>query len=247
MNGSPARPAETTGLSPCLSVVIPAYNEAATIKEIIKLVVLQPLVQEVIAVDDGSTDGTWEQLQSFAKQEQRLKLFHHASNQGKGAALRTGFAVAMAPVVVVQDADLEYDPGEYPRLVQPILDGKADVVFGSRFAGAGPHRVLYFWHYAGNRVLTTLSNMCTNINLTDMEAGYKAFRREVIQSVRLEENRFGFEPEVWRSRRWREPAASGARAHCCLQRLTRAFSNRFDRTQSRAGRWPGQWDSNTAV
>jgi glycosyltransferase involved in cell wall biosynthesis len=147
-------------------------------------------------VDDGSTDGTWEELQTLSRQDGRIKLFRHGVNQGKGAALRTGFAQAVAPIVVVQDADLEYDPQDYPNLARPILEGKADVVIGSRFMGAGPHRALYFWHYVGNRVLTTLSNMCTNINLTDMEAGYKAFRHEIIQSIRIEENRFGFEPEV---------------------------------------------------
>jgi len=173
-----------------------AYNEAATVLEIIKLVAEQPLVQEIIVVDDGSTDGTWERVQKVTQRGPRLKLLRHGANLGKGAALRTGFSQAVAPIVLVQDADLEYDPQDYPRLVQPILDGKADAVFGSRFIGTGPHRVLYFWHYAGNRLLTTLSNMCSNVNLTDMEAGYKAFRRELIQRIRLQENRFGFEPEV---------------------------------------------------
>ncbi len=175
---------------------MPAYNEAATVGEIVQTVLRQPLVQEIIVVDDGSTDGTWERLQTLGKQDGRIKLLRHGKNRGKGAALRTGFAKAAAPIVVVQDADLEYDPLDYPRLVQPILDGKADVVLGSRFEGSGPHRVLYFWHSVGNRLLTTLSNMCTNINLTDMEVGYKAFRREIIQRIRIEEDRFGFEPEV---------------------------------------------------
>lgn len=147
-------------------------------------------------MDDGSTDGTWDQLQKLSKLDPRIKLLRHPENLGKGAALRSGFAQAVAPIVVVQDADLEYDPQDYPKLVGPILDGKADVVFGSRFEGSGPHRVLYFWHYVGNRILTTLSNICTNINLTDMEVGYKTFRREIIQGVRIEEDRFGFEPEV---------------------------------------------------
>ena len=175
---------------------MPAYNEAATVGKMVKAVLAQLLVKEIIVVDDGSTDGTWAQLQELGKQDRRIKLFRHDKNQGKGAALRTGVAQAVAPIVVVQDADLEYDPQEYPKLVGPILDGKADVVFGSRFEGSGPHRVLYFWHYVGNRLLTILSNICTNINLTDMEVGYKAFRREIIQGIRLEENRFGFEPEV---------------------------------------------------
>jgi glycosyltransferase involved in cell wall biosynthesis len=175
---------------------MPTYNEAATVGEILKQVLGQALVAEVIVVDDGSTDGTWAELQTLSKQDRRIKLFRHERNQGKGAALRTGFAHAVAPVVVVQDADLEYDPQDYLVLARPILEGKADVVFGSRFMGAGAHRVLYFWHYVGNRLLTTLSNMCTNINLTDMEVGYKAFRREIIQGIRMVENRFGFEPEV---------------------------------------------------
>lgn len=192
----PAPPAEAGVLSSCLSVVMPAYNEAAMVGEILRKVLGQALVAEVIVVDDGSTDGTWEELQQLSKQDGRIKLFRHERNQGKGAALRTGFAHAVAPVVVVQDADLEYDPQDYPVLARPILEGKADIVFGSRFMGAEAHRVLYFWHYVGNRLLTTLSNMCTNINLTDMEVGYKAFRREIIQGIRMVENRFGFEPEV---------------------------------------------------
>ena len=175
---------------------MPVYDEAATVGQMVQAVLAQPLVKEIIVVDDGSMDGTWGVLEELGKRDQRIKLFRHDKNQGKGAALRTGFAQAVAPIVVVQDADLEYDPQDYPKLIGPILDGKADVVFGSRFEGSGPHRVLYFWHYVGNRILTTLSNICTNINLTDMEVGYKAFRREIIQGIRIEENRFGFEPEV---------------------------------------------------
>jgi glycosyltransferase involved in cell wall biosynthesis len=196
MNALPASPALATDPSPCLSIIMPAYNEAATVGKMVKAVLEQPLVKEVIVVDDGSTDGTPGQLQELGKLDRRIRLFRHEKNQGKGAALRTGFSKAAAPIVVVQDADLEYDPQEYPRLVGPILEGKADMVLGSRFEGGGPHRVLYFWHYVGNRILTTLSNVCTNLNLTDMEVGYKAFRREIIQGIRLEENRFGFEPEV---------------------------------------------------
>ena len=182
--------------SPCLSVVVPAFNEAATIAKVIQTVFAQSLVQEVIVVDDGSTDGTSAAVQSLAQSNERIKLFRHDHNQGKGAALRTGFARATAPVVIVQDADLEYDPKEFPVLLDPILTGKADVVFGSRFTGSGAHRVLYYWHFVGNRMLTTLCNMATNLNLTDMEAGYKAFRREVIQRINIQENRFGFEPEI---------------------------------------------------
>jgi len=147
-------------------------------------------------VDNGSTDGTWDRLQMVAKQDRRIRILRHSGNQGKGAAVRTGLAHATAPLVLIQDADLEYDPREYSILAQPILKGNADVVFGSRFLGSGPHRVLYFWHYVGNRLLTTFSNMCTNLNLTDMEVGYKVFRREIIQRITIKEKRFGFEPEI---------------------------------------------------
>jgi glycosyltransferase involved in cell wall biosynthesis len=181
---------------PCLAVVIPVFNEAATITEVIKAVASQPLVKEVIIVDDASRDGTWEVLQKVAKTTPVARLFQHTVNQGKGAALRTGFAQVTAPLAIVQDADLEYDPADYTALCKPILAGKADVVIGSRFLGAGAHRVLYYWHSVGNRLLTTLSNMATNINLSDMETGYKVFRREIIQGIRIEENRFGFEPEI---------------------------------------------------
>jgi glycosyltransferase involved in cell wall biosynthesis len=183
-------------IEPCLSVVMPVYNEAATVVEVIKIVLAQRPVQQLIVVDDASTDGTWEKLQSVTDGDARVTLVRHEKNQGKGAALRTGFAQAIAPVVMVQDADLEYDPAEYHRLLVPILSGKADVVFGSRFLGAGAHRVLYYWHSVGNTLLTTFSNMATNLNLTDMEACYKVFRREIIQQIKIEENRFGFEPEV---------------------------------------------------
>ena len=183
-------------VSPCLSVVVPVYNEAATIADVLETVLKQPLVAEVVVVDDCSKDRTWESLQPVAQKHSRVKLFRHDINQGKGAALRTGFSKVTAPLVIVQDADLEYDPAEYNVLCAPILAGKADVVFGSRFAGAGAHRVLYFWHSVGNKVLTTLSNMATDLNLTDMEVGYKVFRREVIQKINIEENRFGFEPEI---------------------------------------------------
>jgi glycosyltransferase involved in cell wall biosynthesis len=182
--------------APCLAVVIPVFNEAATIGSVVKAVAAQSLVQEIIIVDDASMDGTWNALELAAKSEPRAKLFRHTINQGKGAALRTGFAQVTAPVAIVQDADLEYDPTEYATMCKPILTGKADVVFGSRFSGAGAHRVLYFWHSVGNKFLTMLSNMAADINLTDMESGYKAFRREVIQRIAIEENRFGFEPEI---------------------------------------------------
>ncbi len=181
---------------PCLSVVVPVFNEATTVTSVIHAVLRQPLVTEVLVVDDGSTDGTWEHLQGLVREGVPVRLFRHEVNCGKGAALRTGFSEATSPLVIVQDADLEYDPAEYPALAAPILQGKADVVFGSRFQGAGAHRVLYYWHALGNKVLTAFSNMCTNINLTDMETGYKMFRREVLRNVRIEERRFGFEPEI---------------------------------------------------
>jgi glycosyltransferase involved in cell wall biosynthesis len=179
-----------------LAVVVPVYNEAATVAALLDRVCAQAVVTQVIAIDDGSTDDSLAQLRSYAQREPRLTVLHHEHNRGKGAALRTGFAAATAELVIVQDADLEYDPAEYGKLMQPILDGKADVVFGSRFIGGSSHRVLYYWHAIGNRVLTTLSNMFTNVNLTDMETCYKLFRREVIQSLNLREDRFGIEPEV---------------------------------------------------
>lgn len=177
-----------------LSVVIPVYNEKDTIEEIVRRVRQSPIEDiEIILVDDCSTDGTREILKSLEAVE---KVLYHDVNLGKGAALRTGFKEATGDCVIVQDADLEYDPSEYPFLMQPILDGKADVVYGSRLSGVGPHRVLFFWHYVGNRFLTTLSNIFTNLNLSDMETCYKIFRREVIQSINIQENRFGFEPEI---------------------------------------------------
>jgi glycosyltransferase involved in cell wall biosynthesis len=174
---------------------MPVYNEAATVAEIVRIVLEQPCVAELIIVDDASTDGTWDVLQGLGL-DPRIKTFRHTVNQGKGAALRTGISRATADLVVIQDADLEYDPTEYPILIQPILLNRADVVFGSRFLGSGSHRVLYYWHFLGNQILTTLSNMATNLNLSDMETCYKAFRREVIQSIPIQEDRFGFEPEI---------------------------------------------------
>jgi glycosyltransferase involved in cell wall biosynthesis len=184
-------------IAPCLSVVMPAYNEAVTIAEVIQVVLAQRPVQELVIVDDCSADGTWDKLQILAKGEPRIKLFRHEVNQGKGAALRTGISKATAPIVIIQDADLEYDATEYHRLLAPMLANKADVVFGSRFLGSpSGHRVLYFWHSVGNQFLTTFSNMATDLNLTDMETCYKVFRREIIQKITIEENRFGFEPEI---------------------------------------------------
>lgn len=179
-----------------LSVVIPCFNEVKTICSVVEAVKASPVQNnEIIIVDDFSKDGTRELLQSYLE-PQVDRVIYHSRNLGKGAALRSGFAVATGDIVIVQDADLEYNPQEYPLLIAPIAEGRADVVFGSRFTGNGPHRVLYYWHMVGNKFLTTLSNMFTNINLTDMETCYKVFRREIIQSIKIEENRFGFEPEI---------------------------------------------------
>jgi len=183
-------------ISACLSVVMPVYNEGATVIQVLRAVLEQRPVQEVVVVDDASSDKTWEALEEFGRSQPRLKLLRHEKNQGKGAALRTGFQHATGPIVIIQDADFEYDPNEYYLLLNPILSGKADVVFGTRFGGSAAHRVLYFWHSVGNKLLTTLSNMATNLNLTDMETCYKTFRREVLQKITIEESRFGFEPEI---------------------------------------------------
>jgi glycosyltransferase involved in cell wall biosynthesis len=175
---------------------MPCFNERATIETIVDRVLRSPYTAELIVVDDGSSDGTREILQKLAKENDRIHVIEHAYNQGKGAALRTGFANVTAPYAIVQDADLEYNPAEYGLLLEPLIDGRADVVFGSRFAGQGAHRVLYFWHSIGNKALTLLSNMLTDLNLSDMETCFKAFRREVLESITIAENRFGFEPEI---------------------------------------------------
>ena len=179
---------------PCLSVIIPCYNEEGTIASLIAMVQLSPWVQEIIVVDDGSQDKSREILEAIS--DPQVRVIMHTVNQGKGAALRTGFSHATSEFVIVQDADLEYDPSEYPLVLEPLLDNRADVVFGSRFLSGRPHRVLYFWHSLGNRFLTLMSNMFTDLNLTDMETCYKCFRREVIQAIDIEEDRFGFEPEI---------------------------------------------------
>ncbi len=179
-----------------LSIILPCFNEVNTVESIIEAIKNCPYdKKEIIVVDDCSTDGTREKLQNGLDASVD-KVIYHDFNQGKGAALRTGIQAASGDIVIVQDADLEYDPNEIPHVIQPILDGKADVVYGSRFAGSGPHRVLFFWHMIGNSFLTTLSNMLTNLNLTDMETCYKAFRAEIIKPIKIKENRFGFEPEI---------------------------------------------------
>jgi glycosyltransferase involved in cell wall biosynthesis len=179
-----------------LSVIVPAFNEAAYLPRVMLAVLGRPEVGEVVLVDDASTDLTAEIAAGMAAQDRRIRVLRHPRNSGKGAALRTGIAAATLPFVIIQDADLEYDPMEYPAMLQPLLENKADVVYGSRFLGGQPHRVLYFWHSVGNFILTLMSNMLTNLNLTDMETGFKAFRREMIQQINIRENRFGFEPEI---------------------------------------------------
>ena len=186
---------QTESTRPLLSVVIPCFNEAGTILDLIERVRQAPVAsKQLIVVDDGSSDGTRELLKGLSAPD--LTVLLHERNKGKGAALATGFAAAVGQICIVQDADLEYDPNEYPLVIGPIVEGKADVVFGSRFQGAAPHRVVYFWHRMGNGFLTLMSNMLTDLNLTDMETCYKAFRTEIIQSIPIREKRFGFEPEI---------------------------------------------------
>jgi len=202
-----------------LSVIIPAYNEARTIEALVRsvLAVNVNLAKELVLVDDGSTDGTRAILARMQTEHPEWKIILHEVNQGKGAALQAGFQAATGDIVLIQDADLEYDPNDYSALLAPILSGKADVVFGSRFLGGGAHRVIYFWHSVGNKFLTTLSNMMTNLNLTDMEVGYKVFKREILQSLALREKRFGFEVEI---------TAKVARQHCRIYEVPIAYYGR---------------------
>jgi glycosyltransferase involved in cell wall biosynthesis len=180
-----------------VSIVMPCFNEVGTIGAALKKVLNTPLdlEKEIIIVDDCSTDGTTNYLKSIEGKEEWIKIVYRSRNQGKGAALRSGFKACSGDIIIIQDADLEYDPNDYPKLLKPIVDGKADVVYGSRFKGGEAHRALFFWHYLGNKFLTFLSNMFTNLNLTDMEVCYKVFKKEILNSIKLEEDRFGFEPE----------------------------------------------------
>lgn len=197
-----------------LSIVIPVYNEIETIGEILNRVRAVPQDKEIIVVDDASTDGSSEWLKEKAGED--VKLLFHQVNRGKGAALRTGFGQVTGDIVIIQDADLEYDPTEYEYLIEPILDGRADVVYGSRFTG-GPQRVLFFWHYVGNRFLTLLSDMLTNLNLSDMETCYKVFRADLLQRITIKSNRFGFEPEI---------TAKFARLKCRIYEVPVSYSGR---------------------
>jgi glycosyltransferase involved in cell wall biosynthesis len=218
-----------------ISIVIPVYNEEDTLGQILERVtgVSLPMDKEIIVVDDCSTDGTPDVLRSLEREASyNLRIHYHPQNQGKGAALKSGFEQARGDVIIIQDADLEYDPHEYPKLLQPILDGKADVVYGSRFSGGGPHRVLYFWHYVGNKILTTFSNMLTNVNLTDMETCYKVFKRELLSQIELREKGFGIEPEM---------TAKFARLGCRIYEVGISYSGRSYQEGKKINWKDGMW------
>lgn len=202
-----------------ISIVIPCFNEINTIEDVLSKVSNIDLgcEKEIIIVDDFSTDGTVDYLKSLEKSDSAIKIFYHGKNMGKGVALRNGFSMASGDVIIIQDADLEYDPEDYPKLLKPIFENKADVVYGSRFSGGDSHRVLYFWHYLGNKLLTFFSNIFTNLNLTDMEVCYKVFRREILKQMELKENRFGFEPEF---------TAKISRINCRIYEVGISYSGR---------------------
>jgi glycosyltransferase involved in cell wall biosynthesis len=215
-----------------LTVVIPCYNEVATLERVVEAVRASPVpYKEIVLVDDGSTDGTRELIQTRLR-ERVDRVILHETNRGKGAALRSGFAAATGDVVVVQDADLEYDPAEYPKLLRPFLEQGADAVFGSRFIGGESHRVLYYWHYVGNRLLTTISNVFTNLNLTDMEVCYKLLRRELLGRITIEEDRFGFEPEI---------TAKLAKLDCSIYEVGVSYAGRTYAEGKKIGWRDGLW------
>ncbi len=215
-----------------VSVIMPCYNEVSTIEQIIRAVLDSPLEEkEIIIIDDGSTDGTKELLKSRIE-PQVSKVIFHDRNRGKGAAIRSGIAAASGAVIIVQDADLEYDPKDYPRLLEPIRQDKAEVVYGSRFAGGDPHRVLYFWHSVGNKLLTLVSNMFTNLNLTDIETGYKVFCRKILEQITIEEDRFGFEPEI---------TAKIAKLRCRVYEVGISYSGRTYEEGKKIGWKDGLW------
>lgn len=212
-----------------LSIVIPVYNEESSVRELVdavQAVDLAELSKEIIIVDDCSTDSTWSILSEINELHSNVFIFAHKKNQGKGAALRTGFEKVTGDFIIIQDADLEYDPSEYPLLLDPLMNDRADVVYGSRFLGGSAHRVVYYWHSVGNRFLTTLSNMFSNINLTDMETCYKAFRKEILEQVVVRENRFGFEPEI---------TAKVSKLHCRIYEVGISYHGRTYEEGKKAG------------
>ena len=215
---------------PTLSIIIPVYNEKDTITKLLDLVTAVDIDKEIIIIDDFSTDGTREIISNYKKNN--VSVIHHNMNYGKGRAIQTGIKKATGDIVIIQDADLEYNPTEYSKLIEPILSEDADVVYGSRFTGSSAHRVLYYWHYVGNKFLTMLSNMFTNLNLTDMETCYKTFRREIIQNIEIEENRFGFEPEI---------TAKIAKMNCRIYEVGISYKGRTYEEGKKIGVKDGFW------